>query len=42
MANKIVHLEVELKEMKLKEKEAVKINEATHNPKIDSIKKLIL
>ena len=34
MADKIVNLEVELKEMKLKQKEAVKIKEATQDPKI--------
>ena len=39
MADKIINLEVELKEMKLKEKEAVKIKEATQDPKIDISKK---
>ena len=39
MADKIFHLEVELKEIKLKEKEAVKIKEATQDPKIDTSKK---
>ena len=38
MEDKIVHLEVELKEMKLKEKEAVKIKEATKDLKIDTSK----
>ena len=38
MADKIVHLEVELKEKKLKEKDAVKIKEATQHPKIDTSK----
>ena len=39
MADKIVNLEVELKEMKLKQKEAVQIKEATQDPKIDTSKK---
>ena len=44
MAEKIVHLEIELEVMKLKEKEGVKVKEATKNiedPKISTVKKEI-
>ena len=44
MAEKIIHLEVELEVVKLKEKESVKGKEATKNiedPKINTVEKKI-